>query len=115
MSEARKELDAFLSKQQKLGCKRRDIALVLFARGYTESQVGRAMTISPKSAAAMKVDFSKAGKEKREKTGKRVHLDPSTAQLKRVNGQKMLTKFLSLVDAVLESDKPADAEEQAHE
>jgi len=112
VSDARVELDAFLSKQQELGAKRRDIALVMFARGYSEAQVGKVMGINPKSAHAMKVDFSKKGKEAREKKGKRLHLDPSKAQLKRVEGKKMLTVFVDLVEKVLAEGEP---KETAHE
>ncbi len=103
-SKVRKELDAFMEQQKELGAKRRDIALVLFARGYTEKNVGFAMSIDPRSAAAMKVDFSKKGKESIETKGKRIHLDPSKANLKRINGQKVLTKFIALVDKVLEEE-----------
>lgn len=102
MSETRKILNAFMKQQvEELGARRRDIALVLFARGYTERQVGLIMDINPKSAHAMKVDFSKKGKEAREKKGKLVYIKPETANLKRVNGQKVLTKFIALVDKVL--------------
>ncbi len=101
-SKARVEIETFMKQQvEDLGARRRDIALVLFQRGYTEKQVGLVMGVNPKSAHAMKVDFSKKGKESIEKKGKRVHLDPSTASLKRVNGQKVLTKFLDLVEKVL--------------
>ncbi len=111
-SNVRKELNAFLQKQEELGCKRRDICLVLVARGYTERQIGLVLGINPKSAAAMKIDFSKEGKTKAEKTGKRVHLDPSKAQLKRVDGKKMLTKFLDLVEKVLAEE---GQKEKTHE
>ena len=114
--DVREELDAFLNKQKELGTKRRDICHVLFARQYTESAVGKVMGFTAKTAAAMKVDLSKAGRAKAEKIGKRVHYDFSKANLKRVSGKKVLTQFLSLVDAVLEIDKPvADVQEQAHE
>jgi hypothetical protein len=102
--DVREELQEFLKTQQSLGCKRRDIALVLFARGYTEKQVGLVMGINPKSAHAMKVDFSKKGKEAREKQGKPVHLDASTANLKRVGGKKQMTRLITLVDAFLAQD-----------
>jgi hypothetical protein len=105
-SKIRKELDAFMKQQKELGAKRRDIALVLFARGYTEKNVGLVMSIDPRSAAAMKVDFSKKGKESIEKKGKRIHLDPAKANLKRVAGKKVITRFIELCDKVLaESDK----------
>jgi len=105
-SKVRKELDAFMEQQKELGAKRRDIALVLFARGYTEKNVGLVMSIDPRSAAAMKVDFSKKGKESIEKKGKRIHLDPAKANLKRVAEKKVITRFIELCDKVLaESDK----------
>ncbi len=110
MSEVRKSLDAFMKQQVELGARRRDIALVLFARGYTEKQVGLVMDVNPKSAHAMKVDFSKKGKEAREKKGKRLHLDPSKATLRRVSGRKMTTKFIELVDKVLESEAAKDSQ-----
>ena len=106
MSEARKQLDAMLKEQVELGGKRRDIALVLFQRGYTERQVGFVMGINPKSAHAMKTNFSKAGREKW-KTGQRSQHDYSSAKLKRVNGQKVLSKFIDLVDKVLEEGTDA--------
>ena len=68
------------------------------------------MNINPKSAHAMKIDFSKKGKESIEKKGKRVHLDPSTAQLKRVQGKKVLTKFLELVEKLLAEPKTVKGE-----
>ncbi len=102
--DVRKELDDFMKQQVELGAKRRDIALVLFQRQYTEREVGLVMGINPKSAHAMKVNFSKAAKAKQEKTGKRVHLDPSTANLKRVNGKKVITKFVALCDAFLSQE-----------
>ncbi len=104
MNEVRRGLDEFLEKQKELGAKRRDIALVLFARGYTEKQVGLVMGINAKSAHAMKVDFSQKGKEAREKKGKPVYLDPKTANLKRIDGKKQVTRLISLVDAFLTQD-----------
>ena len=100
-SAARKELSEFLLQQKQHGCLRRTLCLVLFNRGYSEQSVGLALGINPKTAHAAKIDMSKAGKDKREKSGKRVHLDSSTAQLKRINDKKMLTKYLELVDKVL--------------
>jgi hypothetical protein len=112
MEDIRKELDAFLNKQKELGAKRRDICHVLFARQYTESAVGKVMGFTAKTAAAMKVDLSKAGRAKAEKIGKRVHYDFSKANLKRVSGKKVLTQFLSLVEQLLAEECP---KEQAHE
>ncbi len=103
-STVRKDIQDFMETQKSLGCKRRDIALVLFARGYTEKQVGLVMGINAKSAHAMKVDFSKKGKEAREKKGKPVYLDPSAANLKRVDGTKQVTRLITLVDAFLAED-----------
>lgn len=109
-SKVRKELDAFLEQQKELGAKRRDVALVLFARNYTERQVGFVMGIDPRSAAAMKVDFSKKGKESIEKKGKRIHLDPSKSNLKRVAGKKVITRFIELCDKVLAESEKAKGE-----
>lgn len=109
-SKNRVALESMLEQQKTLGCKRRDLCLVLFARGYSEKSVGLLLNIDPRSAHAAKIDFSAAGKAKAEKTGKkRIHLDFTKAQLKRVNGKKMLTAFLSLAEKVLAEEENTNA------
>jgi hypothetical protein len=98
---ARQELTSLLKRLEVAGTKRRDIALVLFAKDYTEAQVGQVMGVDPKTAHAAKVDFSKAGKAKAERLGHRVHLDFSKARLKELDGKKQTANLISLVDKVL--------------
>lgn len=98
---ARQELTSLLKRLEAAGTKRRDIALVLFAKNYTEAQVGAVMGVDPKTAHAAKIDFSKAGKAKAERLGHRVHLDFSKARLKEIDGKKQTANLVSLVDAVL--------------
>lgn len=106
-SEARKELDAMIQAQQDAGLRRRDLALILYARNLSEVAVAKIMKVHPKTAHAFKIDFSKKGKERREKTGKRLHLDGSKLSLKRINGAKVTSKVLSLIQIVLAEETPA--------
>jgi hypothetical protein len=95
-----KELKALLKVLKDAGTKRGDIARVLFAKGgFTEAQVGTAMGINPKSAAAMKVDFSKKGK-KEWTAGHRVHVNFAEAKLKGPGGAQLYTKLIGLARAV---------------
>ena len=108
--DARKELQNFKLQQLEHGAKSGELCRVLFHKGYTEAEVGKVMCVDPKTAHAAKIDFSVAGKAKAEKTGKRVHLDFSKAQLKRINGKKQLTRFLELVDKVLAKSEKVKGE-----
>jgi hypothetical protein len=97
--EARKELDALLNALKDAGTKRCEIARVLFAKGFTEVQVGKAMVINPKSAHAMKTDFSVKGRTKWEK-GARTQVNLATAKLKGTGGAQLYTKLVGLAKAV---------------
>lgn len=81
------------------GTKRREIACVLFRKGFTEAQVGDAMGIDPKSAHAMKVDNTKAGIAKRTK-GARVQVNFAEAKLHGKGGAQLYTKLIGLVRTV---------------
>jgi hypothetical protein len=78
---ARQTADRFIKAQKEAGVKRRDIAIALFKKGFTEAQVGTIMGIHAKTAHAMKVDNSKAGMAKWTE-GKRVQIDPKTSHVK---------------------------------
>ena len=99
-TEARKELNALLKALKDAGTKRGDIARVLFYKGnFTEAQVGQAMGINPKSAHAMKTDFSVKGREKWTK-GERTQVNMANAKLKGAGGAQLYTKLIGLVKAV---------------
>jgi hypothetical protein len=106
-SAARKELDDMIQAQQVAGLLRRDLALILYARNLSEVEVAKIMKVHPKTAHAFKIDFSIKGKERREKTGKRVHLDGTNLSLKRINGAKVTSKMLSLIQVVLAEETSA--------
>lgn len=99
MDTARKELNGLLKALKDGGTKRGDIARVLFRKGFTEAQVGSAMGINPKSAHAMKTDFSKAGKAKWGK-GARVQVNFEDAKLHGKGGAQLYTKLIGLVKTV---------------
>jgi ribosomal protein L28 len=98
---AKVELKKFMKTQKEKGVKRYEMALVLFGKGYSESQVGKVMGVHPKTAHAFKINLSKSGRAIAAKKGKRVHIDPSTAKLKRIDGHKTTAQFFSLAEAVL--------------
>lgn len=100
-SAARKELDAMIQAQQDAGLRRKELALILFARNLSEVEVATVMKVNPKTAHACKIDFSRKGKEQRERTGRRVHLDGSNLNFKRINGAKVMSKILLLIQTVL--------------
>lgn len=73
---ARKEVTAFIEAQtKKFGLKRSEVARSLFAKGYSTTQVAFLMDIHPKTAHAMKIDFTKKGKEVRNETGHPAHME----------------------------------------
>ncbi len=65
MEDVRQEIDNVLNQQKEKGLKRWEIALSLFAKGFSEKQVGIIMDFDHRTAHAMKVDIAH-GKAKRE-------------------------------------------------
>ena len=86
-------IQSFMKQQKELGVKRKEIANALFAKGFSEVQVGTLMGVHPKTAHAMKVDFSKYGKSIQAVTGVRQHLDPEVSG-KLKGGIESINKFI---------------------
>ena len=95
-----KQLQGLFDAQKEAGVRRAEIARALFARNFSEAQVGKAMGVHAKTAAAFKVDFTKKGKSEWG-NGKWVHIPVEDAKLKRLGGKKVLGKIVELMKEVV--------------
>jgi len=97
--DAREAIANFLKTQVEKGVKRSEVARSLFHRNYSCSQVAFILNVHPKTAHAYKLNFSKAGKEKRAETGHPAR-DEIKNFLKGAGGNVAINAFYAKVNLI---------------